>query len=96
MKHSSLREGMVLSEAVCVCLSMQIKNAEQFWKWSREVLVPNLKAGPWYNGGQPFGLRGFLEDRVNRIMGFASLRQVRARPSKYFFVLEGYYLPSLP
>lgn len=60
---------------------MEISSAEQFWKWSREVLVPNLKAGPWYNGAQPFGLRGFLEDRVNRIMGFGSLRQIRARPN---------------
>ncbi|KAG0419460.1 hypothetical protein HPB47_004076 [Ixodes persulcatus] len=60
---------------------LEIANAQQFWKWSREVLVPNLKAGAWYNGAQPFGLRGFLEDKVNRIMGFASLRQVRARPN---------------
>ncbi|KAK8779497.1 hypothetical protein V5799_019173 [Amblyomma americanum] len=60
---------------------MEITSAEQFWKWSREALVPNLKAGPWYNGGQPFGLRGFLGDRVNRIMGFAALRQIRARPN---------------
>ncbi|KAL3211152.1 hypothetical protein MRX96_000836 [Rhipicephalus microplus] len=59
---------------------MEISSAQQFWKWSRDVLVPNLKAGPWYNGDQPFGLRGFLGDRVNRIMGFASLRQIRARP----------------
>ncbi|XP_064478806.1 uncharacterized protein LOC135392080 [Ornithodoros turicata] len=60
---------------------LEITSPDQFWKWAREVLVPNVKVGPWYNGQQPFGLRGFLADRVNRIMGFASLRQVRAKPN---------------
>ena len=32
---------------------------------------------PWYNGLPPYGLRGYLEDRVSRLIGYAIVRQVR-------------------
>ncbi|XP_022236079.1 polycystic kidney disease protein 1-like 2 [Limulus polyphemus] len=50
-----------------------------FWRWVREAVVPELLVGKWYNGGQPLGLRGFLDDRVNRLMGYGVLRQVRTK-----------------
>uniref|UniRef100_A0A2L2YFJ8 Polycystic kidney disease protein 1-like 2 n=1 Tax=Parasteatoda tepidariorum TaxID=114398 RepID=A0A2L2YFJ8_PARTP len=58
---------------------MAITSTADFYKWTREVLVPELIVGKWYNGDQPFGLRGFLNDRVNRIMGYGVLRQVRIK-----------------
>ena len=33
-----------------------------------------------YNGDPPYGLRGYLDDRVNRIIGFALVRQIREIP----------------
>ncbi|GBM05889.1 hypothetical protein AVEN_172355-1, partial [Araneus ventricosus] len=56
-----------------------ITSTADFYKWTRNTLIPELIVGKWYNGDQPFGLRGFLNDRVNRIMGYGILRQVRIK-----------------
>ncbi|XP_023225224.1 uncharacterized protein LOC111626157 [Centruroides sculpturatus] len=58
-----------------------IGSTASFWKWAREGLIPELLVGKWYNGDQPFGLRGFIDDRVNRLMGYGVLRQVRIKPN---------------
>ncbi|XP_074649181.1 polycystin-1-like [Tubulanus polymorphus] len=58
-----------------------IQNHSAYWKWVREVLVPNLRADVWYNGSPPYGQRGFLADRINRIMGYAVMRQLRVKPN---------------
>lgn len=60
----------------------QISSTDGFYDYLRETVVPQLKIGDWYNGQQPFGLRGFINDKVNRIMGYGVLRQIRARPSE--------------
>ena len=33
-----------------------------------------LQAGPLYNGAPPYGLRGFIGDHTQRILGYATLR----------------------
>ena len=42
-------------------------------------LIPNVRVQNWYNGDPPYGLRGYLDDRVNRIIGYAMVRQVREK-----------------
>ncbi|KAA0184849.1 hypothetical protein HAZT_HAZT003931 [Hyalella azteca] len=32
-----------------------------------------------YNGASPYQLKGFMNDQVNRIMGYATIRQIRAK-----------------
>ena len=41
------------------------------------TLIPNVRVQPWYNKKPPYGLRGYLDDRVNRIIGYAIVRQTR-------------------
>ena len=36
-----------------------------------------MRVQPWYNGREPYGLKGYLNDRVNRLIGYAIVRQVR-------------------
>ncbi|VDN16768.1 unnamed protein product [Dibothriocephalus latus] len=67
----------------------QINSISHFWQWVREYLVPGLRAQRWYNGEPPIGLRGFLADRVSRIMGFATMRQLRTREGKYLMKMRG-------
>ena len=55
----------------------QVKTPEDYWKWSRTVLAPALRARPWYNGSQPYGLAGFVQDYSSRMIGYALMRQVR-------------------
>ena len=38
----------------------------------------------WYNGDQPYGLAGFVNDFSSRMVGYATLRQLRVQNSKSF------------
>jgi len=55
---------------------------EDFWTWMEITVAPNQRADNWYNGWRPVGLRGYLNDYVSRIMGFATLRQLRVDRSR--------------
>jgi hypothetical protein len=33
-----------------------------------------LKAGPMYNGKPPYGFKGYVGDKTQRIVGYATLR----------------------
>ncbi|XP_041364433.1 uncharacterized protein LOC121379847 [Gigantopelta aegis] len=61
---------------------MKIRNTEEFWKWSRTDLVNGLRASNYYNNYPPLMLRGYVGDKVSRIMGYATLRQLRVKPGK--------------
>ncbi|RNA16122.1 Polycystic kidney disease 1-like [Brachionus plicatilis] len=54
-----------------------ITNTEKFWTWTRETLSRGLRAQPWYNGDQPYGLAGFVNDFNSRLIGYGILRQLR-------------------
>lgn len=54
-----------------------VKDVNQWWGWMEMTLIPNVRVQPWYNGQSPYGLRGYLDDRVNRIIGYAIVRQTR-------------------
>ncbi|CUT99160.1 Polycystic kidney disease protein [Echinococcus multilocularis] len=57
----------------------EINSIDRIWEWFESTLLPNLRASRWYNGAPPLGQRGFIGDRKNRIMGFATMRQVRVK-----------------
>ncbi|VDM15866.1 unnamed protein product [Hydatigera taeniaeformis] len=60
-----------------------INSIDGIWDWFETTLLPNLRASAWYNGAPPLGQRGFIGDRKNRIMGYATLRQVRVKEGKF-------------
>ncbi|XP_071515467.1 polycystin family receptor for egg jelly-like [Panulirus ornatus] len=60
--------------------SSKIITADHFWRWAQNVILQEIRAQRWYNNEPPYGLRGFLEDRDNRIMGYGILRQIRSDP----------------
>ena len=43
--------------------------------------MPELRAQAHYNGVPPHGLRGFVGDHTNRLMGYGVLRQIRVKPN---------------
>ena len=59
---------------------MKVREVNHWWLWLNKTLIPNVRVQNWYNGDPPYGLRGYLDDRVNRIIGYALVRQVRERP----------------
>ena len=47
----------------------KVREVNQWWMWVNHTLIPNVRVQNWYNGAPPYGLRGYLDDRVNRIIG---------------------------
>ena len=55
----------------------KIGDVNDWYFWLENTLIPNVRVQRWYNGNPPYGLRGYLDDRVNRLIGYAIVRQVR-------------------
>lgn len=66
----------------------KIRDVNEWYGWMNLTVVPNVRVQPWYNGKQPYGLRGYMEDRVNRLIGYAIVRQVREQLGTCRFVCE--------
>ncbi|KAK7502419.1 hypothetical protein BaRGS_00006372, partial [Batillaria attramentaria] len=60
----------------------KVSNTREFWEWTRSGLVNGVRAGPYYNHLPPFLLRGFVNDKVSKILGYATMRQVRVKPGE--------------
>ena len=58
---------------------MKIKDVNDWWNWINDTVLPNVRVQNWYNGEPPYGFKGFLDDRVNRIVGYAIIRQTREK-----------------
>nr|KAG5709464.1 hypothetical protein BaRGS_023146 [Batillaria attramentaria] len=59
----------------------KVRNAEEYWTWTRSGLVNGIRPGPYYNNYPPLMLRGFTNDKVSKILGYATLRQLRIKPN---------------
>ncbi|RNA25490.1 polycystin-1-like isoform X2, partial [Brachionus plicatilis] len=57
----------------------KFKNINQFWTWSIDKLTVGLRAETWYNSHPPYTLAGFLNDKTSRMLGYATIRQVRVK-----------------
>jgi polycystin 1L2 len=44
-------------------------------------LSEGLRAGKWYNKDQPIGLAGYINDKNSRMIGYATIRQLRMKNS---------------
>ena len=58
---------------------MKVKDVNDWWNWLHDTVLPNVRVQNWYNDKPPYGLRGYLDDRVNRIIGYAIIRQTREK-----------------
>ncbi len=55
----------------------KVGDANELWYWIDHTLKPNVRVQDWYNGEKPYFLKGYLNDRVSRLIGHAIIRQVR-------------------
>ena len=65
----------------CFCCSIKVRDSNDWWTWFDRTLLPNVRVQLWYNQNPPYRLRGYLDDRVNRLIGYAIVRQVREKDS---------------
>lgn len=54
---------------------------DQFWKWLQTSFLANLRARTWYNNDIAENLTDYIDDKSNRIIGWAIMRQLRIRQS---------------
>lgn len=57
----------------------QVTNGDLLWFFMLNSFLQNLRADKLYNGQQPYGLKGYFNDQANRIMGYATIRQIRVK-----------------
>jgi hypothetical protein len=51
----------------------------EYWRWLDVGFVTNLNSDTWYNGDYDNYTNGYLSDKVNRLIGWATMRQLRIR-----------------
>ncbi|UJR13336.1 hypothetical protein I4U23_000354 [Adineta vaga] len=57
----------------------KIATVDQYWNWLENSFSTNLRAQQWYNGEVPRNLSGFIDDKSNRLIGWATMRQLRVK-----------------
>jgi hypothetical protein len=66
----------------------KISTIDEYWNWLENCFVSNIRAQQWYNGDPPWNLNGFINDKSNRLIGWATMRQLRVKSSLFaFFIL---------
>jgi len=58
-----------------------MKTIDEFWLWLEECFVEKLRAQQWYNDEKPAYLNGYLNDKVNRHIGWTMMKQYRVQSS---------------
>ena len=49
----------------------KVRQINDWFYWLKNTVKPNVRVQEWYNGKPPYGLRGYLDDKSNRIIGYA-------------------------
>ncbi|CAF1234712.1 unnamed protein product [Adineta steineri] len=57
----------------------QIITIDQYWHYLENTFISNIRAQQWYNGDAPRNLAGFIDDKSNRLIGWATMRQLRIK-----------------
>ena len=56
-----------------------ISTVDDYWNWLEKNFIRNLRAQKWYNDQQPRDLSGYMNDKTNRLIGWATMRQLRVK-----------------
>jgi hypothetical protein len=59
----------------------EIRTIDQYWLWLETSFLENIRAQSWYNGHPPRNLSGYIDDKTNRLIGWATMRQLRVIPT---------------
>lgn len=62
-----------------------IQTFDQYWKWLKLIFLSRIRGQRWYNGEIPKDLFGYLNDKSNRLIGWATLRQLRVQQSNFHY-----------
>ncbi|CAF1100830.1 unnamed protein product [Adineta steineri] len=61
----------------------EIISFDDYWKWLHTCFTPNIRAESWYNDDPVENMTDFLNDKTTRIIGWATMRQLRLKLNAY-------------
>ncbi|CAF1140752.1 unnamed protein product [Adineta steineri] len=61
----------------------EIISFDDYWEWLHTCFTPNIRAESWYNGDPVENMTDFLNDKTTRIIGWATMRQLRLKLDAY-------------
>ena len=64
-------------------------STQDYWNWLNKTFVGNLRAQWWYSGDPPQHLTGFLNDKSTRLLGWATMRQLRVQSGWCISLIDG-------
>ena len=62
-------------------LGYQVFNKKQYWSWVKNVFLPGVFAGRWYNG-RPENQTMYIGNKRSVLVGMAKGRQLRVQPGE--------------
>ena len=68
-------------------LGYQVFNKKQYWSWVKNVFLPGVFAGRWYNGS-PENQTMYIGNKRSVLVGMARGRQLRVQPGEFGHFLE--------
>ena len=63
-------------------LGYQVINKKQYWSWIKNVFLPGVFAGGWYNG-RPENQTMYIGNKRSVLVGMARGRQLRVQPGEF-------------
>ncbi|UJR27664.1 hypothetical protein I4U23_008944 [Adineta vaga] len=57
----------------------EIISIDDYWSWLQAIFISNIRNQSWYNGDVVKNMTDFLNDKSNRIIGWATMRQLRLK-----------------
>ena len=66
----------------------KVSTTDQYWNWLENDFTGNIRAKKWYNSDIPKNLTGFIDDKTNRLIGWAKMRQLKV-DSRLSFEFRG-------
>ena len=52
---------------------------DEYWNWLEETFINEIVVQNWYNGQRANDVQGYLSDQANRLVGWATIRQLRVK-----------------
>ena len=58
---------------------MQIASLGDVWDYLSFTFLPGIREHAWYNNASPERARGVIADRVSKLIGYPTIRQLRVK-----------------
>ena len=80
-ENKRMHRFLFIWNSCSVQFAFQVLNNTLYWGWLRNVFVPGVYAGAWYNGlDEKRSI--YIGDKCSVLVGMPTVRQLRVKPRK--------------